>query len=183
MKMEKRVRAVFRTTIFGITMRRRKGLLIGLTVKEMEIIEITRKSRPARVRVMRVSDLDVSKCSSKFVEHNFPGDMVIYVRCYEDGSFDLRGKKEEYRIIVPDNKKIKSMSKIELNEKELPDDYPVYGDYLYVCDGDIVRCDLMSGTVADLKRDLRGHYKKEAKVIKNCDIIGRKKRLEEEKQS
>lgn len=65
----------------------------------------------------------------------------------------------------------------ELNEEILPDDYPVYGDYLYVCDGKVVRSDLMHGTVADLKRDLRSHYKLEAKEIRRCDIEGRRQNL------
>lgn len=69
------------------------------------------------------------------------------------------------------------MEAIQLNENLLPDDYPVYGDYLYVCDGKVIRCDLISGTIVDLKRDLRNHYKLEAKVITNCDIDGRQKIL------
>lgn len=68
-----------------------------------------------------------------------------------------------------------------LNEPILEDDYPAYGDYLYVCDGKVVRCDLMTGTVADLKKDLRSYYKLEAKEIRRCDIIGRKKLLDEQK--
>ena len=60
-----------------------------------------------------------------------------------------------------------------LNEELLPDNYPVYGDYLYVCDGKVVRSDVF-GTVATLKRDLRSHYKLEAKEIRRCDIDGRK---------
>ncbi len=70
----------------------------------------------------------------------------------------------------------------ELKEDILPDDYPVYGDYLYVCDGKVIRCDLMEGTIAELKRDLRRHYKLEAKEIRNCDIAGRRKLLEEQKK-
>ena len=70
------------------------------------------------------------------------------------------------------------MKNLELNENLLPDDYPIHGDYLYVCDGKVIRCDLMSGTVRDLKRDLRSHYKLEALEIKNCDIVGRQKMLE-----
>lgn len=65
------------------------------------------------------------------------------------------------------------MQNTELNEKVLLDNYPVYGNYLYVCDGKVVRCDLIKGTVKDLKKDLRSFYKLEAKEIKNCDIIGR----------
>jgi len=62
----------------------------------------------------------------------------------------------------------------ELQEPILEDNYPVYADYLYVCDGKVIRCDLMDGNVADLKRDLRGHYKLEAKEIRRCDIEGRR---------
>jgi hypothetical protein len=28
--------------------------------------------------------------------------MIVNVKCYEDGTLDLRGKKEEYRILIPD---------------------------------------------------------------------------------
>lgn len=62
---------------------------------------------------------------------------------------------------------------MEYIERELPDDYPVYPNYLYVCDDKVIRCDLFKGTVADLKADLRNHYKLKAKVITSCDIVGR----------
>jgi len=63
---------------------------------------------------------------------------------------------------------------VKLNERELPNDDPVYIDYLYVCDGRVVRSDIQ-GTVDDLKRDLRDYYNFNAIVITNCDIIGRQK--------
>lgn len=63
---------------------------------------------------------------------------------------------------------------IKLNETELENDYPVHWDYLYVCDGKVIKSDIQ-GTIADLKRDLRKHYKLEAKVITNCDIENRRK--------
>ena len=72
---------------------------------------------------------------------------------------------------------------VELDEKVLPDDYPVYGDYLYVCDGKVVRCDLMRGTVRDLKKDLRSYYKLEALEIKSCDVIGRQQNIKNENNS
>jgi hypothetical protein len=78
-------------------------------------------------------------------------------------------------------KDINKMENLKLNENILPDDYPVYGDYLYVCDGKVIRCDLMSGTVRDLKMDLRSYYKLEALEIKNCDIEGRKNILNKTK--
>lgn len=62
----------------------------------------------------------------------------------------------------------------ELEEPILDDDYPVYGNYLYVCDGKVIRSDVF-GTVADLKRDLRSYYKLEANEIRKCDISGRQK--------
>lgn len=69
----------------------------------MKITKILRKNRSVFVRQMKVSELDKTKCSPKFLSHNFDDDLMVNVKCYEDGSFDLRGKKEEYRIIVPDN--------------------------------------------------------------------------------
>lgn len=36
----------------------------------------------------------------------------------------------------------------------LPDDYPVYGDYLYFADDKLIRSDIF-GDVSDLKRDLK----------------------------
>lgn len=65
-----------------------------------------------------------------------------------------------------------------LNEEILPDDYPVYGNYLYVVDGKIKICDLMEGTVREYKNFLRRYDKIEAKEIRSCDIVGRKKLLE-----
>ena len=56
----------------------------------------------------------------------------------------------------------------ELNEEILPDDYPIYGDYLYVADGKVIRSDWHGVTVAKLKRELG------AKEIRRCDIYGRK---------
>lgn len=39
---------------------------------------------------------------------------------------------------------------MELNEQILPDDYPIYMNYLYVCDDKVIRSDI-SGAVLDLK--------------------------------
>ena len=68
----------------------------------MNIIEIIRKSRPIFVKQVKVSDLDKSKCSHKFLTHNLTVDTIVNVKCYQDGTLDLRGKKEEYRIIISD---------------------------------------------------------------------------------
>lgn len=53
------------------------------------------------------------------------------------------------------------------NEHELPDDYPVYADYLYVADDKIYRCDWHDITVGRLKAA------ENFKSFKNCDIAGR----------
>lgn len=56
--------------------------------------------------------------------------------------------------------------KEKLNEPVLSDDYKVYGDYLYVADGKVIRSDVF-GTVRDLKRSTG------AKEIRRCDMSGR----------
>lgn len=53
------------------------------------------------------------------------------------------------------------------NEHELPDDYPIYGDYLYVADGKVYRSDYHEITVGELKR------REKFTSFKNCDIGGR----------
>ena len=51
-------------------------------------------------------------------------------------------------------------------ETVLNDNYPVYGDYLYVADEKVVRSDVF-GTVRDLKRDTG------AKEIRRCNLSAR----------
>ena len=68
----------------------------------MVIYNIIRKGRPLHVRKIMAGDLDKSKCSAKFLSHKLNDNTIVNVKCLEDGSFDLRGKKEEYRIIVSD---------------------------------------------------------------------------------
>lgn len=81
---------------------------------------------------------------------------------------------ERLKIMKELNTELSKFDK--LNERELDDTYPVHIDYLYVCDGKVIRSDVQ-GTVADLKRDLRSHYKLEAKIITTCDIEGRRKKV------
>lgn len=59
----------------------------------MEIVTIIRKNYPKLTKVIRVGDLDKSKCSTKFLSHNLSDDVLVNVKCHEDGSLDLRGKK------------------------------------------------------------------------------------------
>lgn len=54
-----------------------------------------------------------------------------------------------------------------LNENLLPDDYPIYGDYLYVADGKVYRSDWHGINVRTLK--LREGFKE----VRRCDISGR----------
>lgn len=64
-----------------------------------EIIKVVKKGRPVFVKKMKVSDLDPSKLSHKFKTHGFSSDTEVYVKVYENGDIDLRGKKGEYRLI------------------------------------------------------------------------------------
>jgi hypothetical protein len=57
---------------------------------------------------------------------------------------------------------------MELNEPLLPDDCPVYADYLYVVDGVPVRSDWHGITVAQFKSYMR------AGEVRRCDIAGRR---------
>lgn len=70
------------------------------------MIKVIKKGKPLFVRQIMIGDLEKSKCSAKFLAHNFPEYAVVNVKCTEDGELDLRGKREEYRIIVPDRKYI-----------------------------------------------------------------------------
>lgn len=63
----------------------------------------------------------------------------------------------------------------ELNEPVLPDDYPVYANYLYVADGKPVMSDWHNITV----REFRHHLG--AKEIRRCDIYGRQAMMEDSK--
>lgn len=72
---------------------------------------------------------------------------------------------------------------MDYDEKEMPDNYAIYGDYAYVAvleDGTekVVRSHLMRGTASDLIRDLRcgmGFYKGKLAIrfLKTCDLIKR----------
>lgn len=44
------------------------------------------------------------------------------------------------------------MSTLFPNETVLPDDYPIYGNYIYLADGKVYRSDWHDVTVAQLKR-------------------------------
>jgi hypothetical protein len=61
-----------------------------------------------------------------------------------------------------------------LNEPELPDDYPIYGDYMYVADGKPIRSDWHGITAREFKRYIK------ATTLCRCDVIGRRKQLEAE---
>jgi hypothetical protein len=56
-----------------------------------------------------------------------------------------------------------------LNEPVLADDYPIYGDYLYVADGRVIRSDWHGITAAELKR------REKIAELRRCDIVGRRK--------
>ncbi len=63
----------------------------------------------------------------------------------------------------------------KLDEPILPDDYPIYGDYLYVVDGNVYRSDWHGVTVRQLK------YREGFKEVRRCDIMGRQKMMEQKR--
>ena len=63
---------------------------------------ITRKTVKVLVREFKISELDITKFSKGFLEHNLPSDTIVYVRCDGAGNLELRGNKGEYATIVPD---------------------------------------------------------------------------------
>jgi hypothetical protein len=60
------------------------------------------------------------------------------------------------------------------DEDELPDDYPVYGGYLYVADGEVYRSDWHCITVRELKA--RTGFKE----IRCCNIAARRAAIDAE---
>jgi hypothetical protein len=58
------------------------------------------------------------------------------------------------------------------NEDILPDDYPIYGDYLYVADGKPYRSDHHGITVRQLRA------REGFKEVRRCNIYARKAALE-----
>ena len=56
-----------------------------------------------------------------------------------------------------------------LDEPVLPDDYLVYGDYIYVADGKPYRSDWHGITVGELKR------REKFKEVRRCDLMGRQR--------
>lgn len=67
-----------------------------------KIHEIKRKGRNVFVLKYTVGELDKNKFSRRFLKYNFDDNKVVFVKCFENGKLDLRGKKEEYRILNPD---------------------------------------------------------------------------------
>ena len=57
------------------------------------------------------------------------------------------------------------------NENVLDDDYPIYGNYLYVADGKVYVSDWHDITVGELKRRER------FKEVRRCNIFARKEAL------
>ena len=55
----------------------------------------------------------------------------------------------------------------KLNEPVLPDDYPIYADYLYVADGNVVRSDWHDVTAREFKA------REGVKELRRCDMAGR----------
>ncbi|MEK6828983.1 MAG: hypothetical protein AABY15_02570 [Nanoarchaeota archaeon] len=65
---------------------------------EKNITTVIKKGFPNTVKKIKVSDLNPSQCSFKFLSHNLGPDEEVYVKCDADGNIELRGKKQQYRI-------------------------------------------------------------------------------------
>jgi hypothetical protein len=80
--------------------------IIRFFKKENPVVyTIKRKNVSVNVIKMKVKDLDQSKCSFKFLSHNFPSNMLVNIKCDPKGNIEFRTKrkdKQEYRIIVED---------------------------------------------------------------------------------
>jgi hypothetical protein len=63
---------------------------------------ILRKGKEIFVKQMMVGELDKRRCSPKFLSHNLPDETTVNVKCNPDGTLELRGKKNQYRIILED---------------------------------------------------------------------------------
>lgn len=55
----------------------------------------------------------------------------------------------------------------KFKERELPDDYPIYADYLYVADGKVIRSDWHGITARQFKN------REGFESLMNCDMSGR----------
>lgn len=67
----------------------------------MKIIKVIRKNFPNTVLEMKVKDLDVDKCSKKFLSNNLNPEDTVYVKCDLQGEVEYRTRgenKQEYRI-------------------------------------------------------------------------------------
>lgn len=58
----------------------------------------------------------------------------------------------------------------ELDEPVLPDNYPIYADYLYVADGKVIRSDFHGVTARELRLRIG------ANELRRCDITGSQER-------
>ena len=71
----------------------------------MEHYQILHKKYLTWVIEKKLSELDPDRFSHKFKEHskNFKTDMLLLIKCDENGNYDLRdkgeNKKAQYRII------------------------------------------------------------------------------------
>jgi len=75
---------------------------------------------------------------------------------------------------MPQHLKTQAQEGEGLDEPVLPDDYPIYADYLYVADGRVVRSDWHGITA----RQFRNHLG--ATELRRCDIYGRKALIAQE---
>jgi hypothetical protein len=69
------------------------------------------------------------------------------------------------------------ISALPLKEKEtiLPEDYPIYGDYIYICDNNLYRSDWHGITVRQLKNE------EGFKEVRRCELVERQEEYRKKK--
>ena len=69
----------------------------------------------------------------------------------------------------PGTSRTDGATQMPLDEDILEDDYPIYADYLYVADGNVVRSDYHGITAREFRNRIG------ATELRRCDIFGRRK--------
>ena len=64
----------------------------------MDVLTIDRKNYNINVLLMKVKDLDRTKCSYKFLSNDIDMESEVYIKCDNKGEIEYRGKRKQYRI-------------------------------------------------------------------------------------
>lgn len=66
---------------------------------DKKVIQINRKGHPVNVIKLKIVDLDVDKCSSKFLRlKEWKLEDEVYIKCNQIGNIEYKGKNLMYSI-------------------------------------------------------------------------------------